>query len=550
MTWRLLFQALLLVILVVISDLLLSFLLSQLIKLYPAEDLARDPGKFEALILLISFLTRGFFITLSIWLAGLLFDRRRFSEFGLKLNPGWWRNFWFGAGLGAVLITLIFLLEWSAGWVQPRAFFVSDFADLPFLVALLIPLGIFVCVGVYEELFSRGYQLTNLAEGLSGAALTPSLALILATVISSAFFGLLHALNPNATLLSTLNITLAGIFLATGYLLTGDLAIPIGLHISWNFFQGNVFGFPVSGASFRFASLIQIQQSGPAWVTGGTFGPEGGLIGTISSLIGILLIMLWGKRQTGTYALHTPISAPPLPRPNPRKSAPSLAVQSSNLGRGLQHIIWDWNGTLLDDLNLCLACINGLLIKRGLDPVNRSTYLDIFGFPVKDYYQKLRFDFSKETFEAISTEFMACYEAGRGDCSLMDGAIELLETLKVRGISQSILSASKISYLEKAVSDYHIKDYFNLVDGLDNHHAAGKLSLARTHLEKLALPQESILLIGDTLHDAEIAHELGLQCCVIPNGHHSRQRLEKSPAFLVNSLGDLLDFIVSEIKQN
>ncbi len=121
----------------------------------------------------------------------------------------------------------------------------------------------------------------------------------------------------------------------------------------------------------------------------------------------------------------------------------------------------------------------------------------------------------------------------------MEGSEEILQLLQANGISQSILSASKKSYLDQAVIDYKVQDYFIVVEGLDNHHAAGKLSLAREHLPKLAIPSHSILLIGDTLHDADIAQQLGLRCCLIPNGHHSKQRLEKSTATIVDSL-DLL----------
>jgi hypothetical protein len=111
--------------------------------------------------------------------------------------------------------------------------------------------------------------------------------------------------------MSTLNICLAGIFLATGYILTGQLAIPIGLHISWNFFQGNVFGFPVSGGNFQPATFFKIQQDGPDFWTGGDFGPEGGLLGTIFTLLGIVCILIWEKQHRGKLDLHLPISESP-----------------------------------------------------------------------------------------------------------------------------------------------------------------------------------------------------------------------------------------------
>jgi hypothetical protein len=130
-------------------------------------------------------------------------------------------------------------------------------------------------------------------------------------LISSAVFAILHANNPNASLISTLNILLAGIFLASGYLWTGQLAIPIGLHISWNFFQGSVFGFPVSGTISPGLGLIQIQQSGPPDWTGGAFGPEAGILGLIMIVSGTGLVYLYLKARYGLPQLATAISQPP-----------------------------------------------------------------------------------------------------------------------------------------------------------------------------------------------------------------------------------------------
>ena len=550
MVWRLTLQGLLLVILLVISELILSLADSLIFNELSFTNPSGELGGSSPKKLLITFLVRGLFLSLSVWLAGHFFDRRPFSDFGFRITSGWWKDFWFGIGLGGLLITVIFILELAAGWVRPVGYLVTNIPNLSFLPALLIPLIIFIMVGFYEELLSRGYQLTNLAEGLAGKNIKPETAILLACLVSSVFFGLFHASNPNDTLFSTLNICLAGIFLATGFLLTGELAIPIGLHISWNFFQGNVFGFPVSGADFRTATLIQIQQSGPAWLTGGAFGPEGGFLGILSNLIGILLIIFWVKKRTGHIRLHKAISLPPTLHKIDKTVTNQSTAVSSDLFLGIAHIIWDWNGTLLDDLDLCLTAINEMLKNRSLNTVSRNTYLDIFGFPVMDYYLKLGFNFSDEPFENISTEFINAYESGRPSCSLMNGSKDVLHLIQNTGTSQSILSASKRTYLERAVIDYNVQEYFLLVEGLDNHHAASKLSLAKEHLAKLNIPSHSILLIGDTMHDADIAHELGLRCCLIPNGHHSRQRLEKSTAVIVASLIDLRNIYHSSLEKS
>jgi membrane protease YdiL (CAAX protease family) len=254
----------------------------------------------QFLSLLISLLT--------VWLAGRFLDRRRLRDFGSRFSRNWWVDFVFGLVLGAVLMGLIFLTEWLAGWVTISGTFVTTQEGWLFPLAILIPALMFVMVGISEELFSRGYQLTNFAEGFRGMKISPQGSVVLATLVSSAIFGILHIFNPNASLVSSFNIFLAGILLAMGYILTGELAIPIGLHISWNFVQGNVFGFPVSGGSTHAATFIAIQQGGPDLWTGGAFGPEAGLVGVLAMILGVLLIAGWVRVRYGRVTFHTPLA--------------------------------------------------------------------------------------------------------------------------------------------------------------------------------------------------------------------------------------------------
>jgi membrane protease YdiL (CAAX protease family) len=248
-------------------------------------------------------------VGVSVWLAGRFLDRRPFADFGFHVNPDWWRDFGFGLFLGAALMLLIFLIELGAGWLSVTGTFVPRVSGVPFFPAILVPLIIFVAVGIYEELLSRGYQLRNMAEGLNWSVIGPRWAIVIATLLSSALFGLAHLANPNASFISSFNIFLAGaVLLAIGYLLTGELAIPIGVHITWNFFQGNVFGFPVSGVDFRSATFISIQQAGPDVWTGGAFGPEAGLLGLVAMLLGGALIALWVRWRYGRVGLVTKLA--------------------------------------------------------------------------------------------------------------------------------------------------------------------------------------------------------------------------------------------------
>jgi uncharacterized protein len=316
--WRLLLQLILFLVMTLVIGGAIGVLGAAWLLIRGSTSLEQllDPGFLQPLlagspvITLVSLLVTALSATLSIWAAGRLLDRRRFAGFGFHFDRNWWLDFGFGLALGAVLMLLIFLVQLAAGWVTVTGTWVVREPGAGFLPAILMPFVSFLAVGFYEELFSRGYQLQNLAEGLG--ALGPRGAILVATLLSSAVFGLLHATNPNASLVSTLNLVIAGIFLATGYVLTGELAIPIGLHITWNFVQGNVFGFPVSGTDFSSATIVAVQQSGPALWTGGAFGPEAGLLGLGAILLGILLTVLWIRWRRGAAGLHLPLAEPPV----------------------------------------------------------------------------------------------------------------------------------------------------------------------------------------------------------------------------------------------
>lgn len=234
---------------------------------------------------------------LSFWIASRWLDRRPFPDFGFHFSRNWWIDFAFGLFLGAILMVFIFVVELSAGWITITSM-LQGFGSASFWLDMVSFLALFFAVGIYEEMLSRGYHLRNLAEGLNFKALNPRLALLLAYLVSSSMFGLFHLGNANTTWVSTVNLIVAGLFLGLGFVLTGELAIPIGLHMTWNFFQGNVFGFPVSGGGAS-ATFIAIQQGGPDLWTGGAFGPEAGLIGIAAIAIGSLLVFLWVRWRYG-----------------------------------------------------------------------------------------------------------------------------------------------------------------------------------------------------------------------------------------------------------
>ncbi len=258
--------------------------------------------------LLVEFMLRLPAILLSTWLVVRWIDHRSFADLGFRQDKRWWLDFSFGLILGAILMGLIFWVEWFNGWVKITNTFQQTQITLPFPLTILATLLVFVVVGLTEELLARGYQLRNLAEGFNFPWLGTQGAVLAAWLVSSVFFGLLHVRNPHSSWGSTVVLMVVGLFFGLGYLLTGNLAIPIGLHITWNFFQGSVLGFPVSGRDFGNVTIIALQQGGPDLWTGAAFGPEAGLLGLVATIIGCGAILLWVRWQYGKVSLCTSLA--------------------------------------------------------------------------------------------------------------------------------------------------------------------------------------------------------------------------------------------------
>lgn len=209
-----------------------------------------------------------------------------------------------------------------------------------------------------------------------------------------------------------------------------------------------------------------------------------------------------------------------------------------------KHLIWDWNGTLLDDVWLSVETMNGILAKRGLEALTVEGYLEVFGFPVKDYYARIGFDFAREPFEILSEEFITVYDGNCFRCSLKEEAKPLLDTIAGRGISQSILSASHRDYLHNCMKHYGIGEYFQHIAGLEDIHAFSKVEAGRNLISRLGIDLESIVLVGDTVHDFEVAASMGCRCILVADGHQKKERLEKCKVPVVEHLTEVLEWII------
>lgn len=206
----------------------------------------------------------------------------------------------------------------------------------------------------------------------------------------------------------------------------------------------------------------------------------------------------------------------------------------------MHSIIWDWNGTLLNDLDLCIASINKLLEKRKLDLLTPDTYKEVFSFPVKDYYSAIGFDFSKEDFAVPAREFIDLYNAGVPNCSLHPDARAVLDHIHAKGRKQFVLSAMQQDMLEATLKHQEIYSYFNGVAGLDHHYATSKIERGEELISAYNIDKTKATMIGDTIHDFEVAKELGIHCVLIANGHQSAERLQSTGAPVLNGLNELL----------
>ena len=204
-----------------------------------------------------------------------------------------------------------------------------------------------------------------------------------------------------------------------------------------------------------------------------------------------------------------------------------------------QHIIWDWNGTLLDDLALSLDLVNALLIQRGLAPLTLERYRQVFTFPVRNYYQALGFDFFKESFDDLSVEFVTKFRSRWHEASLYPWAKAILEQVRDSARSQSLLSAHQQDTLAELVTTFDVAHLFQYLVGMKNTHVISKVDEGRRLLAMLPHRRSQVLLIGDTLHDAEVAQAIDVDCILVAHGHQSRERLQGSGVPVVDSLNEL-----------
>lgn len=206
-------------------------------------------------------------------------------------------------------------------------------------------------------------------------------------------------------------------------------------------------------------------------------------------------------------------------------------------------ILWDWNGTLLDDADICVACMNRLLEKRQLRLLDKERYREIFTFPVKEYYEMAGFDFRKEDFEIPAMEFIRLYHVHLKEAALFPCVEDVLQTFKNLGFYQVILSAMEHDSLVVSLKDKGVYHFFDRVAGIDDHYAHSKLEMGKKLIETLNFDPEEMLFIGDSLHDLEVSGALGVDCILVANGHQAKERLLAATPRVVDKLSDVLKLV-------
>ncbi len=211
-------------------------------------------------------------------------------------------------------------------------------------------------------------------------------------------------------------------------------------------------------------------------------------------------------------------------------------------------VIWDWNGTLLNDVKVSLLSVNQEMAARNLPKITEDYYRSHFDFPVKDFYKKLGINFSKDNFDEMSFRFLETYFRNLTQATLHEGVTETLSFLKEKGIRQYVLSAMEQKRLEKMLAGYGIDHFFDRIRGLEDIYAEGKLEAGKMLVTAEKINPATTWMVGDTLHDLEVARTLGLQCILFAGGHQTPQRLRAEHDLVAGDFLEIKKFFAGSLQ--
>jgi phosphoglycolate phosphatase len=213
------------------------------------------------------------------------------------------------------------------------------------------------------------------------------------------------------------------------------------------------------------------------------------------------------------------------------------------IGAGIDTVIWDWNGTVMDDVDVCLSAINEIMRRRRLPAIDMTRYRSVFCFPIESYYRALGFDFARESFHEVGREYHAEYEKRWAECQLQPGVGEVLNFFEKAGVSQFVLSAAESSMLRRWMNHFGLGGFFSDVAGLDNIYAVSKVAAGRELMARAGVEPSRAVMVGDTSHDAEVARELGVKPILVARGHESLERLQTTGELVLGSYQELLQLV-------
>lgn len=202
-------------------------------------------------------------------------------------------------------------------------------------------------------------------------------------------------------------------------------------------------------------------------------------------------------------------------------------------------VFWDWNGTILNDSGICVAAMNKLLSDYNYPEISRETYERYFDFPVSKYYENIGWNFNVHPFEKVGLEFMDHYRKDIAGADLQESVRETFDLLHKSGKKQFLISAMEHELLLQLTKSYHLHEVFDSINGIEDHYGNGKEHIFEKVIEKNNLDIAKIVMIGDTLHDAEIADNLGIDCLLLFSGHQSEKRIKTAGKPVIHSYREL-----------
>lgn len=206
------------------------------------------------------------------------------------------------------------------------------------------------------------------------------------------------------------------------------------------------------------------------------------------------------------------------------------------------YLVLDFNGTIIDDVDLCLNILNHLLKERNYKKVSLEEYKHIFTFPIKKYYINAGFDLEKYSFTSISNEFISLYQKASLNCKLYEGINELIDKCNNNEVKVVLLSASQIDNLKEQTDHFGLSEKFEAILGTSTIEAASKVEIGKNYFKDKQ--DKKILFVGDTTHDAEVASAIGADALLITHGHQARDILLKAnPLKVIDSFKEVEDIL-------